>query len=338
MAWKISFTIRRNLVRIGPAGEARVLKGLLSHLEYSRKILRLVAAGVVCSATQTWADQMFVVSSDNTVGEYTTSGTTINPALVSGLSSPQGVAVSGGHLFITNAGSNTIGEYDARTGAVINPALISGLHQPSGIAIIGNTLFVANSGNGTIGKYTTSGATIDSTLISHVFPLGIAVSGNDLFVTNAGQMFGAPTVGKFTLSGETVDRTFIGGFTLAEAIAASGGYLYISDPEDNSIRKYTTASGSGVDSFRLALVGAPGGIAVSEGSLFVTYADRSGVIGEYDAGTGSAINPALVSGLTAAAGIAVVSTSVAETGATLALLCGSLVAILALKPFLLRRV
>jgi hypothetical protein len=197
-------------------------------------------------------------------------------------------------------------------------------------------LFVANSGNGTIGKYTTAGATIDPALISHLSdPLGIAVSGNNLFITNARDNF----VGKYTLSGETVDPTFIGGFTLALAIAASGGYVYISDPEDNSIRKFTTSSGSEVEPFGLAPVGAPVGIAVFGGSLFVTYTDRSGVIGEYEANTGLAINPTLVSGLSGPTGIAVVSaSSVPDAGATLALLLVGLTASSALRPVLLRRV
>ena len=46
-----------------------------------------------------------------TIGEYTTTGATVNAALVSGLSNPMGIAVSGSNLFVTNYGSGTIGEY-----------------------------------------------------------------------------------------------------------------------------------------------------------------------------------------------------------------------------------
>ena len=37
-----------------------------------------------------------------TIGEYTTSGATVNAALVSGLNEPFGIAVSGSNLFVAN--------------------------------------------------------------------------------------------------------------------------------------------------------------------------------------------------------------------------------------------
>jgi hypothetical protein len=46
-----------------------------------------------------------------TVGEYTTSGATVNASLVPGLSGPFGIAVSGSDLFIMNYSTGTIGEY-----------------------------------------------------------------------------------------------------------------------------------------------------------------------------------------------------------------------------------
>jgi hypothetical protein len=54
---------------------------------------------------------------EGTIGEYTTSGATVNAALVSGLTFPFGLALSDGKLFVVNAGAgpgnDTIGEYDA---------------------------------------------------------------------------------------------------------------------------------------------------------------------------------------------------------------------------------
>jgi hypothetical protein len=69
-----------------------------------------------------------------TVGEYTTSGATVNAALISGLSLPVGVAVLGSDLFVTNG--TAIGEYTT-AGAPVNVPLISGLSEPVGIAISG---------------------------------------------------------------------------------------------------------------------------------------------------------------------------------------------------------
>src|SRR5450759_241341 len=133
--------------------------------------------------------QIFVVNtSADTIGEYTNSGATVNASLVSGLSVPWGIAVSGSNLFVTNQfnsqmADGTIGEYNAITGAAVNASLVSGLNEPLGIAVSGSNLFVTSSGNGTsgagtIGEYTTSGATVNASLISGsgFYPTNIAVS------------------------------------------------------------------------------------------------------------------------------------------------------------------
>src|SRR5437879_3772594 len=71
-------------------------------------------------------------------------------------------------IFVTNAGNNTIGEYNATTGATINSSFISsGLNRPVGIALSGGSLFVTNVLGNTIGEYNaTTGATINSSFIS----------------------------------------------------------------------------------------------------------------------------------------------------------------------------
>jgi hypothetical protein len=87
---------------------------------------------------------------------------------------------SRGQIFVTNANTNTIGEYNATTGATINSSFISsGLSSPVGIALSGGNLFVTNIGNNTIGEYNaTTGATINSSFISSGLngPIGIVVS------------------------------------------------------------------------------------------------------------------------------------------------------------------
>ncbi len=112
----------------------------------------------------------------NTIGEYTNSGTVVNASLISGLSSPWGIAVSGSDIFVANNGSNTIGEYTT-SGAVVNASLISGLNSPTGIAVSGSDIFVTNYVSGTIGEYTTSGTVVNASLISGLDgPIGIVVT------------------------------------------------------------------------------------------------------------------------------------------------------------------
>jgi len=148
--------------------------------------IRLIFSGLVTAAAlcampgTTTGAQIFetnrgTTSENGTIGEYTTSGATVNAALVSGLNDPLGIAVSGGNLFVGNAGNCTIGEYTT-SGTTVNVALVSGLNQPSGIAVSGGNLFVTN-GPGTIGEYNaTTGATVNASLISGLNrPVGIAV-------------------------------------------------------------------------------------------------------------------------------------------------------------------
>jgi hypothetical protein len=112
---------------------------------------------------------------DGTIGEYTTSGATVNATLVTGLSEPAGIAVSGPDIFVVNDGSGSIGEYTT-SGSTVNASLVSGLSEPVGIAMSGSDLFVANQESGTIGEYTTSGATVNASLISGLSePGGICV-------------------------------------------------------------------------------------------------------------------------------------------------------------------
>ena len=96
--------------------------------------------------------QIFVTTNyTSTIGEYTTSGATVNASLVSGLNGPEGIAVSGGNLYVTNTGGTTIGKYttsgttgDARRSRVSN--------IPTALAVSGGNLFVANHGTNTIGE------------------------------------------------------------------------------------------------------------------------------------------------------------------------------------------
>ena|ERR1017187_6403063 len=83
-----------------------------------------------------------------------------------------------------------------------------------GIAVSGSDLFVSNLNNNTIGEYTTSGATVNASLISGLnHPHGIAVDGSDLFVTSNGG-----TIGEYTTSGATVNASLISGLDVPFAI------------------------------------------------------------------------------------------------------------------------
>ena len=115
---------------------------------------------------------------DGLIGEYTLSGATVNAGLVTRMPFPWAVAISGGNLFVTQAGGlpGTIGEYNATSGATVNAALLSNATNPtSDIAASGSDIFVVHAG--AISEYTTSGATVNSSLIpSYRDVIAIAIS------------------------------------------------------------------------------------------------------------------------------------------------------------------
>jgi len=98
----------------------------------------------------------------------------VNASLITGLSDPSSVVVSGSDLFVAQE-NGTIGEYTT-SGAVVNASLVTGLGQLTGIAVDVSDLFVVNSNLGTIGEYTISGATVNASLITGISsPQGIVI-------------------------------------------------------------------------------------------------------------------------------------------------------------------
>jgi len=87
-----------------------------------------VGAAMLAMPAIARGDTLFETNSNSgTIGEYTTSGATVNASLVSGLTGPAGVAVSGSNLFVASfVASGTIGEYTT-SGATVNASLITGL-------------------------------------------------------------------------------------------------------------------------------------------------------------------------------------------------------------------
>ena len=203
-------------------------------------------------------------------------------------------APTGGLIFVTNRGTNTIGEFTI-SGATVNASLVSGLSRPSAIAVSGSNLFVANYDTGTIGEYTTSGATVNASLITGLdHPTGIAISGSNLFVTSYSGGTDNGTIGEYTTSGATVNASLVSGLYDTSAIAVSGLNLFVVSYGGGSIGEYTT-SGATVNANLITGLALPWGIAVYGSSLFVT-SQTSNTIGEYTT-SGAMVNASLISGL-----------------------------------------
>src|SRR5580693_6407606 len=119
-------------------------------MKTTKKIYSITLALTCCLTVTLKAQDIYVANYDSgTIGEYTTSGTTINADLVSGTFNPVGMVFSGNDLFVESW--QRVGEYTT-SGETVNASLFSGLDEPQGLAISGNDLFVANLGSGYIGE------------------------------------------------------------------------------------------------------------------------------------------------------------------------------------------
>jgi len=213
--------------------------------------------------------QIFVSYEGDTVGEYDlATGATINNALITGLNSPAGLAVSGGNLYIANYGNA--------------------------------------SGNGSVGVYTTSGVAVNDTLISGLNPADVIVSGGNLYVAS-GFNPGSGTVGIYTTSGTAVNASFITGLGSPVALALSGNNLFVVDNSGNSIGVYNATTGAVINASFITGLQTPVGLAVIGNDLFVTNFGNN-TLGEYDATTGAVINAALITGLGGPNGLAATGT------------------------------
>ena len=154
-----------------------------------------------------------------TIGEYTTSGATVNPALSPVEDPPAGIAVGGSNLFV--ADGFDIDKYTT-SGQLVPPGISLLPTTPLAVAVSGSELFVASEtlGGGIVGEYTTDLATVNASLISGLSePEGIAVSGSYLFIAN----HGTGTIGEYTISGVTVNASLISG--LDGPVGHCGGWL-----------------------------------------------------------------------------------------------------------------
>ena len=277
-----------------------------------KNFIRLGLPAILAAVASLWTvsdaalAQIFVTNlTSNTVSKFALSGALLNPSLISGLGTPEGIAISGGNLFVTSLGADphngTIGEYTA-SGTAINRSLVTGLSEPTGIAVSGGNIFVVNYLSGVIGEYSTSGATVNASLITGLRrPMGIAVSGDKLFVTS----YLDGTVGEYTTSGATVNAALITGLAVPQGIVASGSNLFVTDAFFG-IGKYTT-SGAKVNASLIDVAGA-NALATSGGNLYVTGITNSSLanakVGQFTT-SGSTVNASLITGLLNPSGVAI---------------------------------
>lgn len=162
------------------------------------------------------------------IGQFSTSGATLNPAFIN-TTSGYGLAGDGnGTLYVCFPGSGTIASYST-SGAQLNGSLISGIDEPFSLAVYGNLIYSANFASGTIGEYTTSGTTLNSALISGLSqPQTLAVDGQgNLYVPRGVPSYGENYIDLYSGSGVLLQQSLITCPSLPVSMTISGNDLFI---------------------------------------------------------------------------------------------------------------
>jgi hypothetical protein len=235
------------------------------------------------------------------IGKYTTSGVTVNAALIPAPThNATGLAASGTSLFVADSVNYVIAKYNKTDGTLVDGSFITSpnVTMPYGLTVAGPALYVANFGGNKIGKFNAStGAAVNTNLITGLSgPWAIAISGSTLYVSN----FGGGKVGKYTTDGATVNDSLIS-VSSPTGIGVWGSYLYVMSA--NSILKYTT-DGTLVDASFLTGLSSPTNLVISGDFLYVTC-QGDNAVHKYSLATGTEVGNPLIANLSAPFAIAV---------------------------------
>lgn len=263
------------------------------------KHLATLLAGVFCALSG--QGQIFVSDVDSgAVEEYSTSGTLMNPSVVSGLNLPGPIALdSSGNLYVVQGGAS-LTKYTSSGAEVWLESANLFLSPPefTGIAVYGNNVYASDYANGSVLVFSTLNGGEGAPLITGLDePDFLAASADGLYIeTDDGQennsiLFpnaGSPTYGFDNARGIAVDNE---------------GDIFVVNTGNGTVGEYT-ASGAVVNASLISGLDGPIGIALDgNGDLFVANA-ASGTIGEYTT-SGQTVNASLISSLDGVSYIAV---------------------------------
>ena len=161
----------------------------------------------------------------------------MNANLITGLYNSLSVAVSGGYIYVGDANTGTIGQYNL-DGTVVNNSLITGLSVPTGLIVAGGHIYVADEGLNSVGEYNLDGTAVN--LVVNGATGGaiynLASDGTDLFVTD----IGLGTVGEYGLDGTVINDALVSGLNGPSGVAVFDGNLYVGINYDAKVAEYAT--------------------------------------------------------------------------------------------------
>ena len=257
-------------------------------------------------ATDSYGDIFISNSANNTVSEFSATGSLLQ-TLSNGIASPQALATdSQGNVFVVNKGINksvnSVKEF-SNSGALLH-TLSSGISAPD--AVITDSkgdVFVANTGSATYGyntvtEYAPTGNLIRTLNSGITSPVALAIdSKGDLFVAN----IYADTVIEFNANGSVL-HTLSNGLASPMSLATdSAGNVFIANNANSTVSEFNN-SGSLVRTLSVG-INQPSNVAVdSVGTLYVLNAGNA-TVSEFSA-TGSLLS-VLSNGIAGASSISI---------------------------------
>jgi hypothetical protein len=298
----------------GDQGEEFAVKRQSMH--QVRRLLPMVAPAV--SITYWWNPQaahgqtIFVSVSSGQVGQYIETGSSItssNSSFISDTNDPEGLAISGTNLYVTNFSDASVGEYSAISGTGTAAFATADMNEPLGIGVSGSNLYVGNFGINSgddVNKYNAStGAVIINQYITGLSgPAELAISGSNLYVNNAEG--GSVTAYNLTANAPLAGFSLTG-LSSNFALAIYQNDLFVANESSGVVSEFNATTGASISpSFISSGLGHPTYMTVFGSDLYILDAGKDDVA-EYDVSSGSAVavNTSLITGLINPQGILV---------------------------------
>ena len=195
---------------------------------------------------------------------------------------PSGLALAGGHLWVTNAASNSLTEIDPANGALVatfaSPGF--GFSHPSALAAAGGDLFVANA-NATVTELRASDGTLVRRIVGgryHFFdPVSVATQGANVLVLKSGA---AGSITELSASTGALVRVIRGAayaFDHPAAFVVSGRQVWVADMANNSVTEVDAVTAKLLHVVAGQGLSTPDGIAVARGHVWVADMASSAV-------------------------------------------------------------
>jgi YVTN family beta-propeller protein len=193
---------------------------------------------------------------------------------------PSAVAVSGGAVWITNEGSDSVSRVDEHDGRVVQTVATGA--QPNAVTVSAGSAWVTNAADGTVSRISTSTNEVVDTIHVGNLPSAIASGGGGVWVANGGD----DTVERIDPQSDTVGRPIsVGGRPSGLAVVA--GTVWVTNGQDDTLSRVDAASGESESPVPVGA--APRGVTVSDGAVWVANSTDL-TVSRLDASTGRVVD------------------------------------------------